>query len=55
MRGFYAILDATPELVNTDPYGAGWMLRVALSNASETGALLDAKAYQDFVASEQAK
>jgi glycine cleavage system H protein len=48
-------LREKPEQVNTDPYGAGWMLRVALSNASETGGLLDAKAYQEFVASEQAK
>jgi len=48
-------LREKPEQVNTDPYGSGWMLRVALSNATETSPLLDAKAYQEFVASEQAK
>ena len=48
-------LREKPEQVNTDPYGSGWMLRVALSNATETSSLLDAKGYQAFVASEQAK
>lgn len=36
-------LDATPELVNTDPYGAGWMFEVRLSDAAPD--LLDAAGY----------
>ena len=48
-------LREKPEQVNSDPYGEGWMLRVALANPGEAGFLLDAKAYEAFVASEQAK
>ena len=39
-------LDATPELVNTDPYGGGWLFEVVPSNAGEVDGLLDAAAYQ---------
>jgi glycine cleavage system H protein len=39
-------LDATPELVNTDPYGAGWLFEVVPSDASEIDQLLDAATYQ---------
>jgi glycine cleavage system H protein len=42
-----------PERVNQDPYGAGWMIRVAPGRREELTALLDAVAYQAFVASEQ--
>jgi len=38
-------LDKEPALVNTDPYGAGWMIRMRANDASELGALLDAGAY----------
>jgi glycine cleavage system H protein len=38
-------LDKEPALVNTDPYGAGWMIRMRVNDASELGALLDAGAY----------
>ena len=48
-------LREKPEQVNGDPYGEGWMLRVALANPGEVSSLLDATAYQEFVASEQAK
>jgi glycine cleavage system H protein len=48
-------LREKPEQVNSDPYGSGWMLRIALANPAETSGLLDAKTYQEFVASEQAK
>jgi glycine cleavage system H protein len=44
-------LDATPELVNSDPYGAGWLFEVAISDALATVELLDAEAYQNTVAS----
>ena len=53
--GVNQALREEPELVNRDPYGAGWMIRIALSNRDEVKALLDATAYGTFVASEQAK
>jgi glycine cleavage system H protein len=43
-------LSGTPELVNSDPYGEGWMLRVAVSDATQVEALLDAAAYEKLVA-----
>jgi len=39
------LLD-TPELVNSAPYGEAWMVKIALSDASQMDALLDAEAYQ---------
>ncbi len=42
-------LDATPELVNTDPYGAGWLFEVAVSDDGATSELLDAAAYEQLV------
>ena len=42
-------LEATPELVNTDPYGAGWMVKIEFSDASELDDLLDADAYDALV------
>jgi glycine cleavage system H protein len=42
-------VSETPELVNEDPYGAGWMVRVRLSNPSEKDTLLDAAAYQELL------
>ena len=42
-------LSATPELVNSDPYGQGWLFRIKPSNSSELGSLLDAKAYEKVV------
>ena len=39
-----------PETVNADPYGDGWLVRIRLSDASETDALLDADAYKQVVA-----
>lgn len=38
-------LEATPELVNDDPYGGGWLFEVAPSDEGELGSLLDAAAY----------
>jgi glycine cleavage system H protein len=38
-------LADTPEAINEDPYGEGWMVRVKLSDASETAALMDRDAY----------
>ncbi len=42
-------LDGNPELVNSDPYGAGWMVKVKISNADEIQNLLDAEAYTSLV------
>ena len=39
-------LDETPELVNTDPYGAGWMLEITPDDPGAVEALLDAEAYR---------
>ncbi len=42
-------LDGEPESVNDDPYGAGWIIRIKMSTAAEADALMDAKAYEEFV------
>jgi len=39
-------LDRSPEQINADPYGAGWLIRVRLADPSEQDAMLDATAYQ---------
>jgi glycine cleavage system H protein len=44
-----AELDDAAELVNSDPYGKGWMIKVAIDDASEVDALLDAGAYMKLV------
>ncbi len=41
-----AELEGAPESVNTDPYGAGWMIKVEMSNPAELDDLLDAAAYE---------
>ena len=43
-------LAADPSLVNTDPYGAGWLIRVRLASAAEIDGLMDAAAYKEFLA-----
>ncbi len=43
------VLDDSPEQVNKDPYGAGWMVLLELSNPSETAKLLDAAGYKKLV------
>ncbi len=44
-------LDATPELVNSDPYGAGWLFEVVVADGGETSELMDAAAYEASVSS----
>ncbi|MBR0065173.1 MAG: glycine cleavage system protein GcvH [Paludibacteraceae bacterium] len=39
-------LDAQPELVNNDPYGEGWIIRIAVKDASELDKLMDANEYE---------
>ena len=45
-----AELAAQPELINSDPYGAGWMLKVTMSDAAQVASLLDAAAYEKLTA-----
>jgi glycine cleavage system H protein len=45
-------LETTPEMVNKDCYGAGWIVVVELANPKELDALMDVKAYEAFLASE---
>jgi glycine cleavage system H protein len=42
-------LDSQPELVNTDPYGKGWMVKISIKNASDIDSLLSAETYQTLV------
>lgn len=49
VTAFNEELESNPEAVNTDPYGAGWMIKVKLSDASELDALLTADQYKDLV------
>ena len=39
-------LDAQPELVNNDPYGEGWIIRISVKDPAELDALMDAAAYE---------
>lgn len=43
-------LNDHPELVNNDPYGDGWMVKVSVADAAELDSLLDAAAYQALIA-----
>jgi glycine cleavage system H protein len=42
-------LEASPEVVNNDPYGDGWMVKVTISDTSELEDLLSAEAYADLI------
>jgi len=42
-------LGGSPELVNSDPYGEGWMLRISLADKAQVEELLDAAAYEQLV------
>jgi glycine cleavage system H protein len=44
-----AALGDSPETINTDPYGAGWLVKVKLSDPSEAESLMDAAAYQKMI------
>ena len=43
-------LEDAPELVNNDPYGEGWMIKIAVKDAAELDGLRDAEAYAAFIA-----
>jgi len=42
-------LDQTPELVNSDPYGEGWLFKVRIDDPAAVAGLLDAASYQDSI------
>ena len=49
-----AALATTPELVNSDPHGAAWLIKIKLSNPTEVSGLMDAAAYQAFISEKEA-
>ena len=46
---FNESLETTPEQVNSDPYGAGWMIKVKVSNVDDFNTLLTADAYKELI------
>ncbi len=42
-------LESSPESVNTDPYGAGWMIKVRIANLDEIDSLLSSEAYKELI------
>ncbi len=42
-------IDSSPEIVNTDPYGKGWMIKMKITNAAEVGELLSADDYKKLI------
>jgi len=46
---FNESIEGTPEVVNNDPYGDGWMIKIKLSEASEVDDLLDADGYKAVI------
>lgn len=43
-------LEDSPELVNSDPYGEGWMIKITIDDMAQVEALLTADAYQELIA-----
>jgi len=46
------VLHNTPEKINTDPHSAGWLIKVRLANPAEIKSLMDAAAYEGYIASQ---
>ena len=46
---FNESLEDEPEMVNEDPYGKGWMIKIKLDNPAEASELLDAAAYKELI------
>ena len=42
-------LESTPESVNSDPYGAGWMIKVKIANMEEVDGLLSSESYKELI------
>jgi len=47
---FNAEIETNPALVNTDPYGEGWIIKIKISDPSEESKLLDASVYEEQIA-----
>ena len=43
-------LNDTPEVVNTDPYGGGWMVKIKMANPGEADKMLSAEEYEEYLA-----
>jgi glycine cleavage system H protein len=48
-------LAESPQLVNEDPYGDGWMVKIALSDPTELETLMSASEYEEYVKAEKEK
>jgi glycine cleavage system H protein len=48
-----AALTNTPDLINTDPHGAGWLIKIKLSSPAEVNSLMDAAAYEAYIEAKQ--
>lgn len=48
-----AVLGNEPEKINQDPHGAAWLIKIKLANPSEVNSLMDAAAYQAYIAEKQ--
>ena len=46
---FNESIEDSPELINSDPYGEGWIIKIKMSNLDEVEELLDAKKYADLI------
>ena len=42
-------IESNPEIINSDPYGKGWLIKIKLTNASDVDGLLTADAYQNVI------
>ena len=49
VKEFNSELESEPEVVNSDPYGKGWMIKIAASDLSEKDSLIDASAYKALI------
>ena len=48
---FNETLESSPEVINSDPYGEGWIIRIKISDTNEINELLDASAYKELIES----
>jgi glycine cleavage system H protein len=46
---FNDALESTPESVNSDPYGAGWMIKIKIANEAEINSLLSSESYKELI------
>jgi glycine cleavage system H protein len=49
-----AALTSTPEIINSDPHSAAWLIKIKLANPAEVSGLMDAAAYQAFISEKEA-